>query len=399
MNIALFLDCFTPMKNGVITSALQLKEGLEKKGHHVCIVSVLVKGYENKDPDVLLIPQIELDFGSKQGFGAALVNHKKVLNFLKEHKVELIHSHTEFMIGLAAKKAAKKLGIPRISTTHTMWEMYHNYSPLLGIKPLWRTYFRYYMKGTSVIVAPSVKAKKYDNLVVPEIPVQIIPNGIDMAKFKQKPMTKEELHDLRARYHLTPEDKILIFVGRIGPEKRVAELYQAMVPVMKKHPHVKMVFVGDGPAHEELQQKANQMGLANQTVFTGFVDWKEVYRLYSIANLFVTASLSEVHPMTLIEAAICGVPSIARRDDSYLDLIEEGKNGYMANTDEEMTELVENLLLDEKKLKAFSEEALRISQKFSAENHVARMEKLYKKVLELYPDRLNDLWDENLLDR
>ncbi len=399
MNIALFLDCFTPMKNGVITSALQLKEGLEKKGHHVCIVSVLVKGYENKDPDVLLIPQIELDFGSKQGFGAALVNHKKVINFLKEHKVELIHSHTEFMIGLAAKKAAKKLGIPRISTTHTMWEMYHNYSPLLGIKPLWRTYFRYYMKGTSVIVAPSVKAKKYDNLVVPEIPVQIIPNGIDMAKFKQKPMTKEELHDLRARYHLTPEDKILIFVGRIGPEKRVAELYQAMVPVMKKHPHVKMVFVGDGPAHEELQQKANQMGLANQTVFTGFVDWKEVYRLYSIANLFVTASLSEVHPMTLIEAAICGVPSIARRDDSYLDLIEEGKNGYMANTDEEMTELVENLLLDEKKLKAFSEEALRISQKFSAENHVARMEKLYKKVIELYPDRLNDLWDENLLDR
>ncbi|MFN4216930.1 MAG: glycosyltransferase [Brevinematales bacterium] len=397
MNIALFLDCFTPMKNGVITSALQLKEGLEKKGHHVCIVSVLVKGYENKDPDILLIPQIELDFGSKQGFGAAIVNHKKVVSFLKEHKVELIHSHTEFMIGLAAKKAARKLGIPRISTTHTMWEMYHNYSPLLGIKPLWRTYFRYYMKGTSVIVAPSIKAKKYDNLVVPEIPVQIIPNGIDMAKFKQKPMTKEELHELRAKYHLTPQDKILIFVGRIGPEKRVVELYQSIAPVMKKHHHIKMIFVGDGPSHEELQQKANEMGLANQTVFTGFVDWKEVYRLYSISNLFVTASLSEVHPMTLIEAAICGVPSIARRDDSYLDLIEEGKNGYMANTDEDMARLVEELLLDEKKLKSFSEEALRISQKFSAENHVARMEKLYQKVIELYPERVNDLWDENLL--
>ncbi len=399
MNIALFLDCFTPMKNGVITSALQLKEGLEKKGHHVCIVSVLVKGYENKDPDVLLIPQIELDFGSKQGFGAALVNNKKVINFLKEHKVELIHSHTEFMIGLAAKHAAKKLGIPRISTTHTMWEMYSNYSPILGMKSIWRTYFRFYMKGTSVIVAPSIKAKKYDNLVVPQIPVQIVPNGIDMAKFKQKPMTKEELHDLRARYHLSPEDKILIFVGRIGPEKRVVELYHAMEPVMKKHKHVKMVFVGDGPAHEELQKRANELGLSEQTVFTGFVDWKEVYRLYSIANLFVTASLSEVHPMTLIEAAICGVPSVARRDDSYLDLIEEGKNGYMADTDEAMTEIVEKLITDDKKLKLFSEEALRISQKFSAENHVNRMEKLYKKVLELYPDNLNELWDEKLLDK
>ncbi|URA10743.1 glycosyltransferase [Thermospira aquatica] len=399
MNIALFLDCFTPMKNGVITSALQLKEGLEKKGHHVCIVSVLVKGYENKDPDVLLIPQLELDFGSKQGFGAALVNNKKVINFLKEHKVELIHSHTEFMVGLAAKHAARKLGIPRISTTHTMWEMYSNYSFILGMKSIWRTYFRFYMKGTSVIVAPSIKAKKYDNLVVPEIPVQIIPNGIDMVKFKQKPMTQEELHDLRKRYSLSPEDKILIFVGRIGPEKRVIELYHAMEPVMKKHKNVKMVFVGDGPAHEELQKRANDLGLAGQTVFTGFVDWKEVYRLYSIANLFVTASLSEVHPMTLIEAAICGVPSVARRDDSYLDLIEEGKNGYMADTDEAMTAIVEDLITDEKKLKLFSEEALRISSKFSAENHVNRMEKLYKKVLELYPDNLNELWDEHLLDK
>jgi 1,2-diacylglycerol 3-alpha-glucosyltransferase len=398
MNIALFLDCFTPMKNGVITSALQLKEGLEKKGHHVCIVSVLVKGYNNTDPDVLLIPQIELDFGSKQGFGAALVNHKKVLEFLKAHNVELIHSHTEFPIGLAAKKAAKKLNIPRISTTHTMWEMYHNYSPLLGIKPLWRAYFRYYMKGTSVIVAPSLKAKKYDNLVVPEIPVQIIPNGIDMTKFKQQPMTKEELRELRARYNLTPEDKILIFVGRIGPEKRVAELYNIVSPVMKKHKHVKMLFVGDGPAHESLQKQAIETGLANQTVFTGFVDWKEVYRLYSLSNLFVTASLSEVHPMTLIEAAICGVPSLARRDDSYLDLIEEGKNGYLANSDEEMTELIEKLINDDAKLHSFSQEALRISQKFSAENHVNRMEKLYQKVLELYPSRLNELWDEHLLD-
>lgn len=159
-----------------------------------------------------------------------------------------------------------------------------------------------------------------------------------------------------------------------------------------------MVFVGDGPAHGELVEKAKAAGVDKQTVFTGFVNWEEVYKLYSIANIFVTASLSEVHPMTLIEGAICGLPSIARRDDSYLDLISEGKNGYLADTDEDLTKKTDELITDDAKLKVFSKNALEISKLFSAENHVNRMEKLYKKVLEFYPDHLNRLQDDNLLD-
>ena len=58
MNVALFMDCFTPMKNGVITSALQLKEGLEKKGHHVVIVATKIDNYDAKNPDIMLISPI-----------------------------------------------------------------------------------------------------------------------------------------------------------------------------------------------------------------------------------------------------------------------------------------------------------------------------------------------------
>ena len=398
MNIALFLDCFTPMKNGVITSAIQLKEGLEKKGHHVVIVSVKVGNYKVDDPNIMLVPQISFDFGSKQGFGLGLVNRKKLIRFLKEHKIELIHVHTEFGVGFAGRYAAKKLNIPRLTTTHTMWELYSNYNILLKIKPLVRFMLRVFFKGTSVIVAPSVKAKKYDQMVAPYMAVQIVPNGIDMNKFKLSHFDEKDIAEVRAHYGLDPEDKLLIFVGRIGPEKRVGELYQSIIPVLKKHPHVKMVFVGDGPAHGELVEKAKAAGVDKQTVFTGFVNWEEVYKLYSIANIFVTASLSEVHPMTLIEGAICGLPSIARRDDSYLDLISEGKNGYLADTDEDLTKKTDELITDDAKLKVFSKNALEISKLFSAENHVNRMEKLYKKVLEFYPDHLNRLQDDNLLD-
>jgi len=398
MNIALFLDCFIPMKNGVITSALQLKEGLEKKGHHVVVVAVKVKGYKSNDPNILLFPQISLDFGSKQGFGLGLVNQKKLNKFLKEHKIDIIHTHTEFGIGFGGRKAALKLKIPRVTTTHTMWEQYTNYSPLLGIKPLFRGFFKLYIKGTSVIVAPSIKAKKHYETIVPEIPFQIVPNGIDVKKFKSIPTTKKDIENIKLQYGLKKEDKILIFVGRIGPEKRVGALMDSVIPLCKKDKNIKLVYVGDGPDMETLKKKASSVNLEKNFIFTGFVDWEQVHKLYSISNIFVTASLSEVHPMTLIEGAMCGLPLIARKDYSYLDLIENKKNGYLVNTDEEMTRKIEELIYNKTKLKSFSKASLEISKKFTAENHVNRMEKLYKKVIAYYPDNIEKLRNPHLLD-
>ena len=151
-------------------------------------------------------------------------------------------------------------------------------------------------------------------------------------------------------------------------------------------------------AHGELVEKSKAAGIEKQTIFTGFVPWSEVHELSSISNIFLTASLSEVHPITLIEGAICSLPSIARRDDSYLDLIHDGVNGYLVDTDADLTKRVEELISDQPKLKEFAQAALRISETFSADNHVKRMEKLYKKVLELYPNQLEKLKDEKLLD-
>jgi len=399
MNIALFLDCWTPMKNGVITSAQQLREDLEKRGHHVIVLSILQKGYVNTDPNVLLFPVINFDFGSKQGFGPAKVHQKRVLEFLQEHKIELVHCHTEFSLGFAAKRAAIKLKIPRVTTTHTMWEMYGNYTPLLKVKAIWRTYFRTFMRGTSVIVAPSVKAKRYNQLVNPKYPVQVVPNGIDTAKFRLKNLSAADLAEVRTRYRFDSADRILIFVGRLGPEKRVKELLGALIPYLQRSPQTKIVFVGDGPARTELTDKAKQANVAPQVVFTGFVDWSEVYKLYSISNLFVTASLSEVHPMTLIEGAICNLPSVARRDDSFVDLIRDGVNGYLVDTDEELGTRVAELLDDKTKLAQFAKAAGAIAKTFSAENHVSRMERLYQKVMQYYPDRLELLASEDLLPK
>ena len=112
-----------------------------------------------------------------------------------------------------------------------------------------------------------------------------------------------------------------------------------------------------------------------------------------MSNIFVTASLSEVHPMTLIEACMCGMPIIARKDESHLDLVQNGINGYLVESDDEITAKLNELLHDEEKLKEYSKASLYISESYTAENHVNKVENFYKKILELYPDRLNLLRD------
>lgn len=388
MNIAIFSDCYIPIKNGVVTSILQLKEGLENKGHNVIVITSDVPNYKDKDKNIFRLPSVKAGFGTEQRF--AFFNQGPINRFLKKKNIDIIHSHTEFSIGYSGKWAAKKLKIPHVHTTHTMWEEYNHYilNGRLVSKKMVRNILKTYLKKIDVFVCPSIKAKKYYHDLMPNIPSVIIHNGIDIQKFKSMPISNTETTQLRKEFGLKRHNKILIFVGRIGKEKRVLELYNSVLPVLKEVHNTKMIFVGEGPALKELIKLSTEYHMHKEFVFTGFVNWELIYRLYSIANIFVTSSLSEVQPMTLIEATMCGLPIIARNDESYLDLVQNGRNGYLVDSDEEITIKLKNLLNNNNKLKEFSKMSQIISQAYTAENHVNKVEEFYNKVLELYPDKL-----------
>jgi 1,2-diacylglycerol 3-alpha-glucosyltransferase len=128
-------------------------------------------------------------------------------------------------------------------------------------------------------------------------------------------------------------------------------------------------------------REACRNNICGQTIFTGYVDWEQMYKLYSIADVFATASLSEIHPMTLIEASMCGLPVVARRDDAYVGLIEDDYNGYLVDTDAAIVERLSEILGDEAKLTELSENSLTLSDRFNAETHVEKLESLYRQIL------------------
>ena len=152
-----------------------------------------------------------------------------------------------------------------------------------------------------------------------------------------------------------------------------------------------MVFVGNGPAYEDMLKKASAEIASKQIIFTGFIEWTKVSEYYESADIFVTTSLSEMHSMTILEAQLSGLPIIVRRDESYLDSVFEGENGYLTDTEEEMEEKILELAADSDKRKRFGERSLEITKRFTIEAHIKKTLKVYEEVMKAYPGKINDI--------
>lgn len=394
MNIALFSDSWFPTKSGIVTVVSQLFDCLEKKGHHVVLVTVS-SSYEadNENENIFKVSSIPLGLGTDQNYGFPILY--KISKFLEKHSIELIHCHTEFNLGRAAAKAGKHLKIPVLCTTHTMWEdFYRFYIPLGEYIPvqLVRIWQKHFFKKFYALINVSTKAKNYfkQDFMVPEIPSVVIPNAINKSKFQNCEVTEKVKSLVREKYGILLNEKILLFVGRMAGEKRVKELIKICQEILPCNPGWKAVFVGDGPILEEVKEMVINSVVNNQIIFTGFVDWERIQVFYALGDIFMSASLSEMHSMTILEAEMCSLPIVVRDDSSYYDTVIPEKNGYLSFSDEQMAKDLQDLMNNEEKRKKFGNNSFEFSKHFSIENYIDKTEKIYKKVLEVYKIPITD---------
>ena len=395
MTIALFSDSYLPTKSGIVTVVVQLQEQLKKLGHRVILVTVeTTDEYETYDPDIYRVHSVALGLGTDQFVGIPAMH--PLIHFLREAGVQLIHCHTEFGIGKAGLRAAHVLKIPAICTTHTMWTDFYKYyltfGKLISPKIINGIMKKYYGKFDSLI-GVSTKARNYFKQpgMLPEMPSVIIPNAIDKEKFQKSHISEEAKKALRQSYDIKDDELMMLFVGRIGEEKRVFELLQVCQHVIKKNNKIKMVFVGNGPAYEDMLKKADEQIKEKSIIFAGFIEWTKVSEYYESADLFVTTSLSEMHSMTILEAQLSGLPIVVRRDESYLDSVFDGENGYLTDSEEEMEDRILQLAADKEKLIAFGKRSLEITKRFTIETHIKKTLKVYEEVMKAYPNKIDDI--------
>lgn len=394
MTIALFSDSYLPTKSGIVTVVTQLREKLIEAGHRVILVTVeTTEEYMADDSDIYQVHSVPLGLGTDQFLGIPAMH--PLIAYLKTCNIDIIHCHTEFGIAKAGLRAAHILKVPAICTTHTMWiDFYKFYVPLGKWIPgeIINTIMRRFYGKFDSLIGVSTKARNYfkQRSMLPNMPSVVIPNAIDRTKFLSEHISAEEKHALRTKYGVKDDDKLLLFVGRIGEEKRVFELLTVCQNVVAKNKRAKVMFVGSGPALDAMKEKASANIENGSIIFAGFIEWTKVHAFYESSDLFITASLSEMHSMTILEAQLSGLPIVVRRDESYLDSVYEGENGYLTQSEEEMEARILELLDDDEKCARFANRSLQVAQNFTIETHVKRTLAVYKEVIRRYPNKIDD---------
>jgi glycosyltransferase EpsF len=135
--------------------------------------------------------------------------------------------------------------------------------------------------------------------------VTILPNAIDPERFKFSEISRKEI---RAKYGIKDDDFVIGHVGRFYSQKNHDFLIEVFCEVHKQKSNAKLLLLGDGPLQKKIQQKANDLGLANSVIFAGLQ--KDTASFYSAMDVFCFPSLWEGLPLTLVEAQYSGLPCV-----------------------------------------------------------------------------------------
>ena len=375
MRIGIFSDTYIPQINGVSTSIEMLRKGLERNGHKVYIVTVNPRGLKyNYDENVLRIPGVPIGIFD---YRLTSVYPAFAIKTIKSWNLDVIHSQTEFGIGTFARIISKQLDIPLVHTYHTMYEDYIHYITKGYFKKTSKKLVEYltlfYCDSTATeLIVPTKKTYDlFKEKYKVKRNVHIIPTGIEIEKYS-KNYSLDKINKLKKSLKINDE-KLLIFVGRLGLEKSVDFLIEN-----HKKINAKLLIIGDGPERTNLEKLVKKLKLNDKVIFTGKVALKDIGLYYKLGDIFVTASKTETQGLTVIEALAASLPVVAINDESFVEPIKNDYNGYLFNDKKEYINYINSLLDDKNKLARLSINAYESSLKFSNKVFATNVLKIYK---------------------
>jgi 1,2-diacylglycerol 3-alpha-glucosyltransferase len=376
LRIGLFTDTYAPQVNGVSISLQLISEGLRAAGHQVTIFAPRFPGYHDDEPSVYRLPSLK--YLNKPPIYVAVLGTPRSTWSLTRKQFDVLHAHSPLTVGLLAYFTASSKNLPLIYTYHTSITDYTHYLKVIGGTGVIRRAARWFSTTTTnlgdQVVVPSPKFKRLLLEQNVRKPIHTIPNGIDLSNFKRA----RSPGSFRNRLGLKPDAPILLSVGRVDPEKRLDFLIDAFTHLADQFPEARLVFAGDGGARKDLEAKAASTKVKDRILFLGMVARADLPDLLHDATIFLSASTTEVHPISVIEAIASGLPIIAVQDEAFEGMIMEDENGHMTPLDvDAFNKKIADVLADPAKIDRYGKRSMELSQKFSIEGQVKALENLY----------------------
>ncbi|VVN72256.1 glycosyltransferase family 4 protein [Pseudomonas fluorescens] len=321
LRISLITETFPPEINGVANTLGRFCDGLRARGHQVELVRPRQAGDQGRPSDEQLLLCRGWPLPGYPGLQWGICSMHKLLRRWKRQRPDVLYLATEGPLGLAALRAARRLGIAVVSGFHTNFQQYtHQY----GLGPLTRLlthYLRWFHNRSQLTLVPSasqrmeLERRSFERLA-------LLSHGVDSQLFHPA----KRLNVLRQAWGLECDDIAVIHVGRLAPEKNLGLLKRSFEALQATYPQrrMKLVVVGDGPQRAVLEQELPQ------GIFCGTQCGEALASHYASGDLFLFPSLTETFGNVVLEALASGLAVVAYDQAAAAQHIRHGYSGVLA---------------------------------------------------------------------
>ena len=375
MRIALFTEVFLPKVDGVVTRLLRTLEQLQALGHEVLVFAPGHPPSNYAGARVVPVNAVPMKpWYPELKVGLPTPN---IAREIEEFAPHIVHQVNPVVLAAYGSLSAARRDLPMLASFHTDTPQY---ADALGLAPIRRAgtaYLRWIHNLAEVNLCTSPQMVERARQMGIER-VDLWPKAIDTDNYRPDRRSGE----MRAR--LTgghPDEKLLIYIGRISKEKDLRELVEPMRRLAPRG--VRLAMVGSGPDRDELEREF----AGTPTVFTGYLSGDDLAAAFASADVFAFPSTTETLGFVALESMASGVPVVGARAGGLPFAVTDGSSGLLFEPDDvdEFTGKLERLLFDD-------ELRMRMGAAGRAESEQHSWRAATERLVELYAEAIDRHW-------
>jgi phosphatidylinositol alpha-mannosyltransferase len=310
MKIGLVLPYNITKGGGVKEHVLAQAAELERRGHETVIITPQPKEpYLPDDRRVVFLgtaTEFKSPLHTTPTLSASMLTDE-IDTMLERERFDILHFH-EPWVPVLSRQILSRSGAVNVATFHAkLPETIMSRTLTKVITP----YTKPLLRHIDAFTAVSDAAAEY-LLSLADVPVEIIPNGIDLPHFRKPAGLQRE----------AAAPKTILYVGRLEHRKGVRYLLEAFQLLQQREPEVRLLIAGDGPDRPKLEELVGTLGL-HQVEFLGFIDEATKLQLLHTTDVFCSPAIfGESFGIVLLEAMASGLVTVAGDNPGYESVLQ-----------------------------------------------------------------------------
>jgi len=332
LTIGLFNDSFYPMTDGVVMVVDNYARRLAKHANVIVFVPKYNAYYDDSKLPYKVVRCKSVKVSFLDYFLPLPKLDRKFKKELNEYKLDIVHIHSPFSLGVVGLKYAKKHNIPCVATMHSQFRRDFKRAVKLDslANLLNKGLINVFNKCDECWAVNSEVARiYYEDYKYKKLP-KVMNNATEFEPLEDKRKARKLINK---KHNIKTGEKVFLFVGRINLLKNILFIVDSLKAVKEKQPRLKfkMLFVGCGQDEERLKKYIKELGLEKEIIMCGKItDRYELKCYYERADLFLFPSLYDASSIVQIEAASQSTPTLFIKNSATSATVINDVNGFLS---------------------------------------------------------------------